>query len=352
MQHKLIIVLLIPLLAGCNLFNGAITDAAFEGRLKRVKRYIHAGGDVNLEDIFGTSLLQHAIMGGSFETVTYLVEEGADVNHADDFGDTPLTSACVESDVGIPALLLDHGADPNLIPHAKRFPESAGHGPLHHAVSFGNIQLVTLLIQHGAIVDLPIGGDGPFRGWSPLMVAFPGSEECMDILLTHGADPNFRANSKFGPITPFYQAAERGNLELLEHLASFAPPQDPILIQTGLFRFHIQAGQVEKAKANVAAGADFGRKSFLGKPLLVSVSIRGHTESVRYLLSLDCDPNERSTLDETPLMGAAISGATEVAKILLEAGADPKLENRHGLTALDLARKKGHQDIVELLDNQ
>ncbi|XP_044008923.1 G patch domain and ankyrin repeat-containing protein 1 homolog [Aphidius gifuensis] len=48
----------------------------------------------------------------------------------------------------------------------------------------------------------------------------------------------------------------------------------------------------------------------------------------------------------TPLMSAAYSGSIKIVEYLLKLGADKKLADKSGNTALDLAKKKHHTDII------
>jgi ankyrin repeat protein len=52
----------------------------------------------------------------------------------------------------------------------------------------------------------------------------------------------------------------------------------------------------------------------------------------------------------TALHNAVWHGSREAARLLLEAGADTAIKGWDGNTALDLARKYGYQDMVELLE--
>lgn len=51
----------------------------------------------------------------------------------------------------------------------------------------------------------------------------------------------------------------------------------------------------------------------------------------------------------TPLMQAAYKGDVRLVKLFLEYGADPNLKDQQGKTALDMAKKKNHQEVIDLL---
>ncbi|XP_046983202.1 ankyrin-repeat domain containing transcription coregulator asaA-like [Schistocerca americana] len=76
---------------------------------------------------------------------------------------------------------------------------------------------------------------------------------------------------------------------------------------------------------------------------------RGHAAVVRLLLSAASDPNARDQWGQTPLHWAAWNGQAEAAAALLQAGADRGVRTNKGNTALDIARRYNHQEIVRML---
>jgi hypothetical protein len=74
----------------------------------------------------------------------------------------------------------------------------------------------------------------------------------------------------------------------------------------------------------------------------------GRVEVVRLLLDNGADVNGGTFIIGTPLVVAAGEGHTEVVRLLLERGADICFKADGG-TAEEFARKRGHQDIVDLL---
>ena len=71
--------------------------------------------------------------------------------------------------------------------------------------------------------------------------------------------------------------------------------------------------------------------------------------TMKSLLSAGADPNVHNDDNETPLMFAAMAGLSHNAKALLGAGADTKAKNFLGQTAEDIARRRGHDNIVQIL---
>ena len=73
----------------------------------------------------------------------------------------------------------------------------------------------------------------------------------------------------------------------------------------------------------------------------------GANEIVQLLLDASAYIDAESPNQTTPLMMAARGGHILTVKLLLDEGADATLKNDQGLSALDLAKKFDHTDIVE-----
>lgn len=85
----------------------------------------------------------------------------------------------------------------------------------------------------------------------------------------------------------------------------------------------------------------------------ISHAILGSSKpAVSKLLSAGANINQAGPFGVTPLMLAANSGMDEMVRFLLLNGADPKLKNDDGETALDIALRKDHHDVIVLLTPQ
>ena len=84
-----------------------------------------------------------------------------------------------------------------------------------------------------------------------------------------------------------------------------------------------------------------------GTPLLRAVE-RGDVAMVRLLLDRGADPDGTCTCDggESPLWVAVVQHETEIVDELLARGADPDARAFDGVSALDVARRRGYDDIT------
>jgi ankyrin repeat protein len=71
---------------------------------------------------------------------------------------------------------------------------------------------------------------------------------------------------------------------------------------------------------------------------------------VRALALFGANVNTPRKNGGTPLMVAACNGHVVVATALLQAGASTKAEMPDGMTALSVAKSRGHTDMVALLE--
>lgn len=204
--------------------------AARQGCTACVAILANGGADLNATDPDRISALNLALINLHFDTAVALIEAGADVNQWDIFGRAPLYNAIdlntlpiggrtdipsedVHTGVDVARMLLERGANPNM--QLKLRPPyrnavfdrgsdnslAEGATPLIRAARAADVASVKLLLEHGALVDLPNA-----RGHTPLLIvagidwsAAPtrgrykteeASIETLQILLEHGANIN------------------------------------------------------------------------------------------------------------------------------------------------------------------
>jgi ankyrin repeat protein len=166
-------------------------------------------------------------------------------------------------------------------PHLARMPGVPaweGHTPLSLAAGGGHLEIVRLLLAHGADLN-PVSADGS----ALLMAAYGGRETTVALLLEHGADPNVA--SKSGE-TPLMAAAFKG------------------LTQIG--RMLIDAGAGLDARTTTGT-TDFFNTSppVCGESALHLAAAYGHREFVVLLLERGADKTIEDRCGQRPLHWAA-----------------------------------------------
>jgi len=171
-----------------------------------------------------------------------------------------------------------------------------------------------LLSRYG----LAPGDYRPSAGAALFDAAFAGNADRVGKLLAEGAEVNWRNAGGWTPL--MIAAAER-------HLDAVA-----VLLE---------------------AKADPNQRNSYGRTALMFASRYGQLAIVERLLGAGADPNIVPTdaTGWTALVSAATEGHAAVIRALLAKGADPSIRTRDGLTALDIARAKGHRDAAEVLES-
>ncbi len=133
---------------------------------------------------------------------------------------------------------------------------------------------------------------------------------------------------------------------------------EPALINTyshdGWTPLHLAAffAQPSVVKELLARGADVHARAHNGTtntPLHAGAAGR-NLDVVRALVEHGADVNARQEGGFTALHSAALSGDVEMARFLISHGADVQVRASNNQNALDLALTKGHQAMVNLLD--
>ncbi len=122
----------------------ALLQNAFDGNLAKVKILISKGGTLDLRDQRKRTPLILAASNGHTSVVEFLLSQGADINAMDDDQQTALTYAARRSFNKTAAFLLNNGVEVNVQSKKKGFTA------LMIASGWGNVELVQLLLEHGA----------------------------------------------------------------------------------------------------------------------------------------------------------------------------------------------------------
>lgn len=135
----------------------------------------------------------------------------------------PLHIACENGNLDIIKLLLKHGANVNaLMDYRDGEEEEKNISPLHIACYHGHVRIVRLLLMYGASVNAAtmwLEGKEWKRGWTAAHIASArGHNEVLKILLKHDAFIN--ATTETQGWTPLHYACHQNNLEIVELLLS------------------------------------------------------------------------------------------------------------------------------------
>jgi ankyrin repeat protein len=289
--------------------------AAREGCIDCAKELVAGGADLDLHDPHRVTPLIMALLNLHFDFAAYLIEAGADVNKWDLYGRSPLYMAADTSTLplmgngamvvlpsmdkltalDVARLLLEKGANVNAQlkrrPPYRNVPQdrggdsilSFGATPLLRAARAGDTPMVQLLLEHGALVDLPSN-----QGVTPLMAA---------------------AGVEFG-----------------------------LRVTRG--RNRTDEGVISTMRALLAAGADINARMLMeprGDSAAHLLVIEQRLSDYGYDYRGRQVPSPRAVPHRTALQGAAMKGFTPIVKFLAENGADLYAKDANGSTALDLA---------------
>ncbi|MGV8072939.1 MAG: ankyrin repeat domain-containing protein [Syntrophobacteraceae bacterium] len=109
-------------------------------------------------------------------------------------------------------------------------------------------------------------------------------------------------------------------------------------------------GDIEKLRAEIAAGSDINKRGENGNTPLHFATWGGHVECVRILLEHHADVNAvNKDGPHTPLHVAATLNKMDIARLLLEAGAAVSPTDSDGFTPLHYAAAMGNPEIAALL---
>ncbi|KAJ3499541.1 hypothetical protein NLG97_g247 [Lecanicillium saksenae] len=307
----------------------ALHAAAFTGSLEAARQLIHRGANCNIKDKDGWTALQTAIVKGKHELVELLKEVTHDgekisrqvsqtLSHLDvlylmqEMAARKATRSVVVSGLrnvinsgwtSRLLALLEDGADINAID------EIGGMTALTHAAWLGAEDMVSLLLEHGANINLRDRDDRTALHWAT-EGTYAG---LVEILLDHGAEIDIRVNGW----TPLLLAGRKWD---------------------GL------AAQILSRR-----GADLNAQDFHGRSVLHWFTIHGCRDTVSFLLQSGADVNKQDHCGQTALHWAVASNYPIIVRRLLRGKVSASVQADDGSTAMHIAAYTGRLDIVTLL---
>lgn len=124
--------------------NKELLDAVRENNLHKVQELHKMGADVNYErEGSGSTPLYFAVINNFLDIADFLLRNGADINHHFERGETVLHIIAEEENIDMLQLFLKHHPKIN----AK---DKFRNNPLWTACYSNNLEIIELLLQHGA----------------------------------------------------------------------------------------------------------------------------------------------------------------------------------------------------------
>ena len=222
----------------------------------------------------------------------------------------------------------------------------AGKELVDYAAHIGDLQATRSLLQAGAKTDLRDDA-----GQTALMHAAWGAHvQIVRLLVEHGADKDMLSFGITYGMSALGMAARRERVDIVRLLVDAGADKDlqDLHGRTALMHAAID-GHKAIAYLLMDAGASTSWQDSDGRTALMHAAANGHSGIARLLVQFGADKNSQSTGGVTALMLAAAYGHTEIARLLVDAGADKDLQDIHGRTALMYAAFDGHADIANLL---
>lgn len=195
-------------------------------------------------------------------------------------------------------------------------------GPLHETVKSGDSGQAHALITP----DLDIN-ERDSSGMAAIHFAvFKGHIELVEMLLDNGAEVNIAVKSS------------RAKLRLNVPLHEFSP-------------LHIAAhlNEPEIAGLLIALGADVNQRTDAGESPLHLAVRRGNDQLVELLIANGAHVDAKDFEDYTPLHNAAWNGRLAVVEMLVNSGADINATAYDGRTPYSCAVRKNHQNVIGYL---
>ena len=297
--------------------NSPLLSAVENNNLELAQFLIDKGADFNILNSSGETLLFKAVEKGDQQIIKLLIELGININHRNNSNLTAIFKVFHNHKKGgkqaILELLIAQGAEINIRDNNNRTFLSYVAGDKNISSS-----VVELLLSSGLEVD-PIDT----QGYTPLSYAVNNSNwQVVKILINHGADVNIKVSHN--TITPVLKAIIENNLEITKLLLDYKAD------------LNISDNQTMSLLVNKLNSDSINKEIF---KLLIDrgLNINTQNEKGNTLLSLVVDHYSHS------------KDKLKIVEFLIANGADVNIRDQAGRSVLLKATYRNNREIIELL---
>jgi ankyrin repeat protein len=328
----------------------ALVHAASRGSVPICELLLQKGAAIDGSSEPKGNPLAMAVTRKHPEIVKLLLDHGADPNMPDADGKTPIFAA-VDHETEMLTLLLAKGADPNAHDKKGATPlstaqENNDSATVKELVAAGaeapGLELLVAAMDHDlktatALLDAHVKPDSPgVFGTTPLTLAcLAGDLEMVRLLVAHGANVNSSTSSHSTPLLLAITADKTQVARFLLEKGADAKVVDDdgmtVLMMVG------GGASVEFVRLLVEHGASVRAKgTTFSRSVLLIMAAHADASVLQYILEqgAQADINTKDTEGTTPLAEAAMNGNAGAVKLLLERGANPNIAGSDGGTPL------------------
>lgn len=274
--------------------------------------------------------LMEAAARNDLAGVSAAIQAGAQLNIRDADGWTPLMWAALHGQIDMVVLMVRHGANPNLLDDQGQ-------------------EIQTLCYQHlsvGETLYSIVGANDRL-----MTAAKAGDWEAVEEAISCGAWVNVRDE---GQRSILMWAGRHGKTEKVASLISRnANLELRDIFGWSTLHFAVESGAVDTVSYLYWIGADFDTRTYAGESLLHLAAMGDDGAMVQLLLASGADIEQLSIDQYTPLMLAARGGQCSAVRALLAFEADIRRTTDDGQTAFMLAVTRGqYKAVAEMLQGK
>lgn len=214
----------------------------------------------------------------------------------------------------------------------SEFSRTSGITALMDASLLGRSRMVSILISHGANVDLK-DSDGACALSYAAAAKSNDCFECVRLLLEAGADVNSHDKDLR---TPLFHATGPSRTDISRLLLNNGAEINASDMD-GVTPCHrcVLRGDVRKLRVLLHQKPDLSKRDKYGHTALYKAVFNGRLDIIQRLLKAGSNPAEQTDEKWTPLHLAVYQHKTDIVKLLLDAGAPTTIEDDYGKMAAD-----------------